>query len=822
MSDPTNLTIAEETLALLEWPRLCQHLSTFTQTPLGAIAARYLLPPSQWEESQALLAQTQAVESIENSPESNWHFKGIADITEPLARVERGGLVTGLELLAIAGTLAGVRRLRRVIEERDDLEILQTLVAEVRTLPELEQAIHHCLGEDGKVAERASPKLGEIRQKLKAVREQIQQKLQKIIQRQSNALQEAVITQRGDRFVLPIKAGYKEQMPGIVHDSSASGNTLYVEPQAIVELGNKLRQARRQEQTEEERILRQLSDQVLEVLLDLEHLLAIATRLDLATARVRYSFWLGAHPPQWLTPGDEKPITLRQLRHPLLHWQAEKEGGAAVVPITLTIDPAIRVIAITGPNTGGKTVTLKTLGLVALMAKVGLYIPAKEPVEMPWFAQILADIGDEQSLQQNLSTFSGHICRIIRILQALPSGVQDVLDPEIDIPDHPVFPSLVLLDEVGAGTDPTEGSALAIALLRHLADQPCLTVATTHYGELKALKYQDARFENASVEFDDQSLSPTYRLLWGIPGRSNALAIAQRLGLPLAIVEQAKDKLGGFSEDINQVIAGLESQRREQEQKAANAQKLLQETEIFYQQVSQKAASLQARERELKSYQDQEVQQAIAAAKEEIAKVIRQLQRGKPSAQKAQQATEILGQIQAEQKAKVALKPIGYQPTVGERIRIPSFGQTAEVTQVNPTAQTVNVTLGLMKMTVPMAEIESLDGKKVEPPPKPEPAPKKVKAEPPATEAKPPPVLVRTEKNTLDCRGDRLERAESRLEKALNQALDAGVLWIIHGKGTGKLRQGVQEYLSHHPLVKSYALAPQNDGGAGVTIAYLR
>nr|WP_199303481.1 MULTISPECIES: endonuclease MutS2 [unclassified Synechocystis] len=809
-------------MALLEWPRLCQHLSTFTQTPLGAIAARYLLPPSQWEESRELLAQTQAVESIENSPESNWHFKGIADITEPLARVERGGLVTGLELLAIAGTLAGVRRLRRVIEERDDLEILQTLVAEVRTLPELEQAIHHCLGEDGKVAERASPKLGEIRQKLKAVREQIQQKLQKIIQRQSNALQEAVITQRGDRFVLPIKAGYKEQMPGIVHDSSASGNTLYVEPQAIVELGNKLRQARRQEQTEEERILRQLSDQVLEVLLDLEHLLAIATRLDLATARVRYSFWLGAHPPQWLTPGDEKPITLRQLRHPLLHWQAEKEGGPAVVPITLTIDSQIRVIAITGPNTGGKTVTLKTLGLVALMAKVGLYIPAKETVEMPWFAQILADIGDEQSLQQNLSTFSGHICRIIRILQALPSGVQDVLDPEIDSPNHPIFPSLVLLDEVGAGTDPTEGSALAIALLRHLADQPCLTVATTHYGELKALKYQDARFENASVEFDDQSLSPTYRLLWGIPGRSNALAIAQRLGLPLAIVEQAKDKLGGFSEDINQVIAGLESQRREQEQKAANAQKLLQETEIFYQQVSQKAASLQARERELKSYQDQEVQQAIAAAKEEIAKVIRQLQRGKPSAQKAQQATEILGQIQAEQKAKVAPKPIGYQPTVGERIRIPSFGQTAEVTQVNATAQTVNVTLGLMKMTVPMADIESLNGKKVEPPPKSEPVPKKVKAEPPATEAKSPPVLVRTEKNTLDCRGDRLERAESRLEKALNQALDAGVLWIIHGKGTGKLRQGVQEYLSHHPLVKSYALAPQNDGGAGVTIAYLR
>ncbi len=440
MTNSITLTIAEETLALLEWPRLCRHLSTFSQTPLGTIAAQNLPIPGTEAESQALLAQTQAVELIENSLESNWHFKGIADVTEPLARVERGGLITGLELLAIASTLAGVRRLRRVIEERDDGEVLKNLVAEVRTFPELEQAIHHCLGEDGKVAERASPKLGEIRQKLKGIREQIQQKLQKIIQRQGNALQETVITQRGDRFVLPIKAGSKEQIPGIIHDSSASGNTLYVEPHTIVELGNKLRQTRRQEQTEEERILRQLSDQVLEVLPDLEHLLAIATRLDLATARLRYSLWLGGNPPQFLAPQEGRPITLRQLRHPLLHWQGLKDGGAAVVPITLTIDEQIRVIAITGPNTGGKTVTLKTLGLIALMAKVGLYIPAKDPVELPWFKQVLADIGDEQSLQQNLSTFSGHICRIIRILEALSA------------PDNSEFsqaPSLVLLDEVG-------------------------------------------------------------------------------------------------------------------------------------------------------------------------------------------------------------------------------------------------------------------------------------------------------------------------------------------------------------------------------------
>ena len=801
-------SIAEEALSLLEWPRLCQHLATFTQTPLGNIAAQNISPPTTIAVSQTLLAQTQAVELIENALEANWQFKGIADLTESLERASIGGLISGKELLAIASTLAGVRRLRRVIEDREqEVPVLQQLVAEVRTFPDLEKSIYHCLDEEGKVAERASPKLGEIRQALKGLREQIQQKLTRIIQRQGNALQETVITQRGDRFVLPVKAPQKEQIPGIVHDSSATGNTLYIEPHAIVELGNRLRQTRRQEQTEEERILRQLSDQIEEVVPELETLLAIATQLDLATARCRYSLWLGGNPPQFIAPDHSQAITLRQLRHPLLYWQQQRQEGMAVVPISLTIDPQIRVIAITGPNTGGKTVTLKTLGLIALMAKAGLYIPAKDPVEMPWFDQVLADIGDEQSLQQSLSTFSGHICRIIRILDALPVA---------DNPESPIAPSLVLLDEVGAGTDPIEGSALAIALLRHLADQACLTVATTHYGELKALKYQDSRFENASVEFDDQTLSPTYRLLWGIPGRSNALTIAQRLGLSTVIVAQAKDKLGGFSEDVNQVIAGLEAQRRQQEQKAAEAQKLLQETEIFYQEVSRKAASLQARERELKAYQDQEVQQAIASAKAEIAQVIRQLQRGKPTAQKAQQATAVLGDIQQQQQVKTAMPLPGYQPKTGERIRIPSLGQTAEVTQVNPTAQTVNVTFGLMKMTLPVTDIESLDGKKVESPPKPAAKPK---AE---TVSKPPPVTVRTEKNTLDCRGDRIERAESRLDSAMDQAINSGVLWIIHGKGTGKLRQGVHEYLSNHPLVERYELAPQNEGGSGVTIAYLR
>ncbi|WP_124976144.1 endonuclease MutS2, partial [Aphanothece sacrum] len=525
-------------------------------------------------------------------------------------------------------------------------------------------------------------------------------------------------------------------------------------------------------------------------------------------------------------------ITLRQLRHPLLVWQQNHEQGTPIVPINVLINPKIRVVAITGPNTGGKTVTLKTIGLAALMAKVGLFIPAREPVELPWFGDILADIGDEQSIEQSLSTFSGHIRRIVRIIEALsPDGFNDIKPlqspilsphtphtPHTPLPHHPITPSLVLLDEVGAGTDPAEGSALAIALLHYLADHALLTIATTHYGELKALKYEDDRFENASVEFDDSTLSPTYRLLWGIPGRSNALTIAQRLGLDQEIIEEARSKIGGFSEEINQVIAGLEEQRREQEQKAQQAGKLLQKTEKFYEEVSQKASSLQEREQELKRYQEQEVQKAIAIAKEEIAQVIRQLQQGNQTGQKAQQASEALQDIKQRQLPQAQKRQPSYQPQVGERVRLSNLGQTAEVLTVNTEGALLTVRFGLMKMTIPFTDIESLDGKKVEMVVK-----AKTPTTPPPQPIKPQTVpLIRTSQNTLDIRGSRVADAESDLEKAIAIAIMSGVLWVIHGKGTGKLRQGVHEFLSRHPQVDRFELAPQNEGGSGVTVVYLK
>ncbi|NEO68435.1 endonuclease MutS2 [Moorena sp. SIO3H5] len=893
--------IQSETLELLEWSRLCQHLATFAATKLGAFAARYLQPPATQRESLDLLAQTKEAYQLETSLDTGLTFDGIQDIGESLDRAELQGILSGEELLAIATTLAGVRRLRRFIEDQEDVPILKELVADSRTYPELEQEIHRCIDDRGDVADRATPKLAGIRTQMKSLRDRIYEILQGIVQRKGGALQQQLITQRGDRFVLPVKAPQKDSIPGIVHDTSSTGATLYVEPKAIVSLGNQLRTRRRQEQVESEAVRRALTEQVAAVKPDLERLLVVATTLDLATAKARYSLWLEANPPRFIDRNQNESITLRQLRHPLLVWQQKHEQGTSVVPIDVQIQSYIRVVAITGPNTGGKTVTLKTFGLAALMAKAGLFVPAREPVELPWFDQILADIGDEQSIEQSLSTFSGHIRRISRIIEAIttrkeelqvdrlkvggsqefqvgrlkvlreqpdnlqpdnlqpdnlqpdnlqpdnlqPDNLQpDNLQPDNLQPDNlglkavghaartatlreqpanlkqPSTPraSLVLLDEVGAGTDPAEGSALAIALLKYLANTTQLTIATTHYGELKALKYQDERFENASVEFDDQTLSPTYRLLWGIPGRSNALSIARRLGLNPSVVDQAQTLLGGASEDVNEVIAGLEAQRRTQETKAQEANQLLQQAESLHQKLSERAKLLQERERELKLSQERSVQDAIAQAKKEIAQVIRQLQQGSQTAQNAQKATNALKEI-AQRQIPAAPPPKpkpGFRPKVGDRIRIPRLNQTAEILSAADNGE-LTVRFGLMKMTVALTDVESLDGQKPEnvlkTTSKPAPAPTPVSR--PAT-------AVRTSKNTIDIRGSRVANAEIDIDQAISKAIDFGVLWIIHGKGTGRLRQGVHAFLEQHPLVERFKLAEQSEGGTGVTVAYLK
>jgi DNA mismatch repair protein MutS2 len=856
--------IQAETLELLEWSRLCQQVATFAATKLGTIAARNLVIPKQPSVSLNLLAQTKEVYELETRLTGGLSLDGIEDFGDALERAAVQGMLSGKELHEIATTLAGMRKLRRTLDSEENIPVLQGLITDVRTYPEIEQDIYHCIDDRGDVTDRSSEKLAAVRVQIKGLREKIYKLLNGVMQRQSNAIQQPLITQRGDRFVIPVKASHKDVIPGVVHDTSGSGSTLYIEPHQIINLGNQLRQLQRQEQREIELVLTALTAKVTDIVEDLEHLLVVATTIDLATARARYSLWLEANPPRLIDRDSNEYITLRQLRHPLLIWQHRHEEGPAVVPIDLSIRPDIRVVTITGPNTGGKTVTLKTLAIVALMAKVGLFIPAREPVEIPWFDLILADIGDEQSLQQSLSTFSGHIRRIGRILDAigelgdrelgvgsweLGSSTPKVLGdgekgstslPDQDLTDSLTFPlqtpnlepsyspnselrtpnSLILLDEVGAGTDPAEGSALAIALLQYLADRAMLTIASTHYGELKALKYQDSRFENASVEFDDVKLAPTYRLLWGIPGRSNALSIAQRLGLNSEVIENAKSQVVlGATQEVNEVIAGLEAQRRMQETKANEAAQILKQAEAFYLEVSQKAAQLQAREQELKLNQERAIQAAIAEAKGEIAQVIRQLQQGPQTAQAAQQATAGLDGLTGRhlQAKSIPKPPPGFNPQIGDRIRIPKIGQKAEVISKVDDNGNLNVKFGMMKMNVALADIESLTGEKAAPIEKKSGAKVVGKVTKAATV-----VAIRTSSNTIDIRGQRVENAEPELERAIGQAYQSGIMWVIHGKGTGKLREGVHEFLSYHPQVDRFELAGEKDGGGGVTIAYLK
>ena len=679
-----------ETLELLEWNRLCLHLSTFTTTKLGAIAAVHLPIPDRYDETLELLTQTKEAYALEER-NAGVSLDGIQNITEAVLRAEKQGILSALELWAIATTLAGARNLRRQLDNADYCPNLQILASELRTYPDVEQEIYRCVDEGGNVLDRASVRLGEIRHELTAVRDQILTKLQNIMQRNASSLQEQIITQRSDRYVLSVKSPQRDRIPGVIHDTSSTGMTLFVEPNSVVQSNNRLRQLLKMEHAEIEIILEKLSTKITAIAEDLQKLLIIVTKIDLAVARARYAYWLGANPPHFM---ENEAIVLRQLRHPLLVWQQQNEEGREVVPVDVLVSPHISVVVITGPNTGGKTATLKTFGLAALMAKAGMYIPAKEPVEMPWFDLVLADIGDEQSLQQNLSTFSGHIRRIGRILDSLSSQ------------------SLVLLDEVGAGTDPSEGSAIATALLEYLGEHTRLSIATTHFGELKALKYQNPKFENASVEFDDASLAPTYRLLWGIPGRSNALAIAGRLGLPQDIIDAAQVRVGIGSTEMNDVIAELESQRREQNQKTEEVANLLVETERLHQEILDRAEKMRSQAKELRERQEKEVQAAIAQAQKEVGRVIRKLQKGEQlgeqvaaDVQRTEQRIEELTKrhmpVVPEQKIEVKVK-------VGDRVRIPKFGKIAQVLTAPNSSGEFSVRLGTMKLSVNLTDTEPI------------------------------------------------------------------------------------------------------------------
>ena len=811
---PSPVPIEQEALTLLEWPRLAGHVASFASTAAGRRHCQALPLGRSLAESQALLAETGELLALDGLTDGGLSFQGVADIALTVQLCAKGGTAGGEALLELATTLAAARRLRRQIDEPELRPVTTALVEELRTLPELEQRLHFCLEEGGRVADRASPPLQGLRRQLAGLRAERRERLQELLRRYGPMLQDSVIAERNGRPVLAVKAGAAGQVPGLVHDSSASGSTVFIEPQAVIPLGNRLRELEGQERELELAVLAELSALVGEEAETLTHLQAVLLRLDAALARARYGQWLGAVRPE-LAADPTAPLALSNLCHPLLLWQQRREQGAEVVPVTVQVGEQLRVVAITGPNTGGKTVTLKSVGLAALMARAGLFLPCSGTPRLPWCGLVLADIGDEQSLQQSLSTFSGHIRRIARILDALPPAASGA----------PAAPAaLVLLDEVGAGTDPTEGSALAAALLQHLADRARLTIATTHFGELKALKYADSRFENASVAFDVETLSPTYRLQWGIPGRSNALAIARRLGLDEAVLQRAEAQLGPRGEgDVNQVIAGLEDQRQRQQEAAEEAAALLARTELLHEELLLRWQQQKEQSAELQEQRRQQLEHSIREGQQEVRRIIRRLRRGergrgRPDSRSlgetARQAGQRLkGLEQQHRPLPERREHRGWMPAVGDRVRLLALGKAAEVLAIAPDGRELTVRCGVMRSTVELAAIEGLHGEKPEPP-----RPQVVVKGQRGLGGRAPD--VRTERNTVDVRGLRVHEAEAAVEEHLRGA--NGPVWVIHGIGTGKLKRGLRAWLDTVPYVERVTDAAQGDGGPGCTVIYLK
>jgi DNA mismatch repair protein MutS2 len=813
---PPTTGIAAEALELLEWSRLAEHLASFASTVAGRRHCLALPLGADRPESERLLNETTELLGLDGLLEGGLSFSGVADIATTVTLCAKGGCAGGEALLAVAGTLAAARRLRRQIADEELRPVCTETVGELRTLPELEQRLHFCLDDGGRVADRASAVLEGLRRQLKGARAERRERLQDLVRRYGSLLQDTVIAERQGRPVLAVKAGASGQVPGLVHDSSASGNTVFIEPQAVVSLGNRIRDLEGLEREEEQVVLRQLSGLVADEADALERLQAVLVRLDAALTRARYGQWLGAVRPR-LQVGPAGSFRLQELRHPLLLWQERRLGGQAVVPVTISVPEDLRVVAITGPNTGGKTVTLKSLGLAALMARAGLFLPCQGTPELPWCSQVLADIGDEQSLQQNLSTFSGHVRRIARILEALPA------------PDGPSSAaggaSLVLLDEVGAGTDPSEGVALAVSLLRHLADRARLTVATTHFGELKALKYEDSRFENASVAFDSETLSPTYHLLWGIPGRSNALAIASRLGLDGAVIQAAAALLApGADGDVNQVIQGLEQQRQRQQEAAEEAAALLARTELLHEELLARWEQQKEQSAELQEQRRQELERSIREGQGEVRSLIRRLRRGAAAAERgdgrragevARQAGQRLRRLERDHQPRPERRQHrGWQPAVGDRVRLLALGRAAEVLEISDDGRELTVRCGVLRLQVELGAVEGLQGEK---PTLPEPVAVRVQTRQRSGGAGP---QVRTDANTVDVRGLRVHEAEASVEERLRSA--QGPLWVIHGIGTGKLKRGLRDWLASLPEVERVVDAERGDGGPGCSVIWPR
>ncbi|CAH1053895.1 endonuclease MutS2 [Paenibacillus pseudetheri] len=786
----------DKILHTLEYRKILNKLMQYTQTSMGRLTAEQLRPSGDFEGVKKLLQATDEaanVDRLKGIPS----FGGISDIRAALKRASIGGMLGTTELLAVGTTIGGARRVKRFLaamHEEEKIEFLFSLSDVLSEQKHVEDAIRLCIDENADVLDTASSELATIRRELRGGETRIREKLDSMIRSSSVAkmLQDQLVTIRGDRFVIPVKAEYRAHFGGIVHDQSGSGATLFIEPESIVAMNNKLRETRLREEREIEIILHRLTALVADIAEEMTYDIEILGELDFIFSKARLARDMKATQPRM---NDRGYLKLRKGRHPLIPVEH-------VVPLDVELGNQYSSIIVTGPNTGGKTVTLKTIGLLSLMSMSGLFIPAEEGSQMCVFDAIYADIGDEQSIEQSLSTFSSHMTNIISILQRMTPK------------------SLILLDEVGAGTDPAEGSALAIAILEHIHRTECRMVATTHYSELKAYAYERKGVINASMEFDVQSLSPTYRLLIGVPGRSNAFAIAERLGLPGAILEHARGEVKEEDLRVEHMIASLEENRLGAEQEHERAESIRREVEELRSRQQKELEKLESQRDKRLEKAEKDASAILEKARKEAEEIISDLRRlameegASVKEHKLIEARRRLDEAEPSPRKKAAIrKPAKAPRTIGpgDEVKVDSLNQKGFVVELSGTKEAL-VQFGIMKMKVSLDDLELLSSKAAS-------VPTPLRQ---ATTVK----RSRDEniRRELDLRGTNLEEAIMETDRFIDEAFlgNLGQISIIHGKGTGVLRTGIQEYLRKHRHVKSYRLGNYNEGGAGVTVAELQ
>ena len=789
-----------KSLILLEYPKILARLKTYAAFNASAALAGSLRPTANLEKARALQQQTREARYL-LTLSGSLSFQGAEDLRPLVERANHGETLEANELLALRNTLVISREARRILEAHaQEVPLLSDLGESLSEGLGLVDAINKSISERGEVLDSASEALGHIRSEMKVTHSRLMERMNRYLNDPATAsmLQEALITQRSGRYVLPLRAEFKGRIPAIIHDQSASGATLFIEPLAVVEWNNKMRELELAERDEVLRVLRGLSQRVAEQAESLKANTDAMAALDFALMKARYADDLHATEPELVPFAQDVPdfhpgsvIELRRARHPLLDLEK-------AVPIDVVFDRETFAVVLTGPNTGGKTVTLKTVGLLVLMAQSGLQIPAQSGSRLSVFKDVFADIGDEQSIEQSLSTFSGHIMQIVRILKRANQR------------------SLVLLDELGAGTDPQEGSALARAVLSALLNRKITCMVATHYPELKTFAHATQGVLNASLEFDVETLKPTYHLTMGLPGRSNALAIAERLGLDRDIIEDARHELNPTDLRAEDLLEEIHRQNELARVNYAESEKLRRELEAKQKILNARLEELEAERNSIIEQVQDQAEQELEQVRQELAELRREMNRQRTSPTELAPLVEKFEEV-AEKQEKIVRKkrqprlaPSSGPLRVGEKVLVRRLKTEGVITALE--GEEVEVQAGVLRMRLRPEEIS-----------------RRVQIDEEALEEPAKPVVGRTQLPEvaspgmeLDLRGQRVEDALDRLDVYLEQAYQAGLPFsrIIHGKGTGALRQAVREVLQTSRYVKRWEPGGEKEGADGVSVVF--